>query len=370
MSQWTANEPATLAEIEAELQKHRGETLYITSWGGSWQGAIRQAAWVPFTEQFGIEIVEDSPVDFGKIRSMAETGNVTWDIVDFGTRSVYALGEAGNLEVVTPAIHNGYLDGLPDVTQTPWSAGGGVLWSMGIAYRLSAVDEMWGGKTPTSWADFWDVEAFPGRRSLGSRPHENLIFAQMALHPEVMETIDGRLSIAALDDAQVAESYQALSDIKPNIAYWWKGFTDCPQMLISGELDMCSSSNGRIYDAQQPGAGGEDLYYCYECGHINQTGVYSIIKGSPRKELAELYLAWWGYPENAVRVSTYIPFGQLHKDAIVMLSETITDPDYLAALPTSPVAVQNMVIMDEKWLGQNLDKGQLLLEKFEALLLE
>ena len=202
-SEWTEAEPATLEEIEHALSAYRGETLNITSWGGSWQGYVRQAYWAPFTEKFGIQIIEDSPISSAKIRSMAETGNVTWDVVDFGTRTVYSLGEVGALEEMTPAIHGGYMDGLPEVTKTPWSAGGGVFWSMGIAYSLDSYPNHVGA--PKNFADVWDAERFPGRRSLQARANENVIFAQMALHPEKMETQEGRASLGSLTDAQVDE---------------------------------------------------------------------------------------------------------------------------------------------------------------------
>ena len=98
------------------------------------------------------------------------------------------------------------------------------------------------------------------------------------------------------------------------------------------------------------------LYYCYECGHINQTGVYSIVNGSENKELAELYLAWMGYPENAVQVSNYITYGPLHPEAVA-LAPSVLDPAIVEALPTSPIALEKVIIMDEFWLGTNLKRG-------------
>ena len=361
--EWTAENPATLAEIEAELEKYRGESFNLVSWGGAQQAAWRQGFMIPFMEKFGIEIIEDSPVEYAKIRSMAETGNVTWDVVDSGTRAVYQLGPTGDLEVLTPAIHNGYLDGFPEVARTPWSGGGGNLWSTGLAYSLKSFPDHVGA--PKSWADFWDVENFPGRRSLGDRPNENIIFAQMAAHPELLDTKEGRESLSKLTDAQVDESFEKLLEIKPHIPIWWHTGTDCPQLLISGELDMCSAWNGRIDNAQQ-GEGGEELYYCYECGHINQTGVFYIVKGSPNKTLAELYIAWTGFPERAVQAARYIAYGPLHADAIALVPSVLSKAA-ADALPTSQIALETAVLMDEKWLGLNLDT---LAERFLGFLQE
>ncbi len=71
MSEWTVENPATLAEIEAELENYRGESLVFASWGGAYQAAQREAYIIPFTAKFGIDIVEDSPVEYPKISAMA-----------------------------------------------------------------------------------------------------------------------------------------------------------------------------------------------------------------------------------------------------------------------------------------------------------
>ncbi len=365
-SEWTAEEPATLEEIEAELTKYRGGSFTQTSWGGGWQAAIRQGHMIPFAEKFGIQIVEDSPVELAKIQAMSETGNVTWDVVDFGTRWVYTLGIPGHLEELDPAIHNGYTLAYPEITQTPWSGGAGVLWSTGLAYSLDAYPNHEGA--PKNWVDFWDVDGVSGLRSMGDRPNENVIFAQMALYPEKMESVEGRASISSLDDAQLDESFTHLRVIKDHLVNWWHTGTDCPQGLIAGDYDTCTAWNGRIWNAQQEDDN-SPLYYCYECGHINQTGVYAIVNGSENKELAELYLAWMGFPENAVEVSNYITYGPLHPEAVA-LAPSVLDPAIVEALPTSPIALEKVIIMDEFWLGTNLNEGQMMIERFQELLQE
>ena len=363
MSEWTAENPATLEEIEVALAEYRGQSFTQASWGGAWQAAIRQGHMIPFAEKFGIQVIEDSPVELAKIKAMVETGNVTWDVVDFGTRWVYTLGEPGFLAELDPAIHNGYLSGNPEITQTPWSGGAGVLWSTGLAYTLDEYPDHEGA--PKNWADFWDVDGVDGHRSLGNRPNENVIFAQMALNPNVFDTAESRASIASLDDAQVDQSFAHLELIKDHLVNWWHTGTDCPQGLLSGDYTICSAWNGRIWNAQQEDEN-SPLYYCYECGHINQTGVYSIPEGSPNQVLAELYMAWMGYPENAVQVSNYITYGPLHAEAVKLAAEVI-DPAILNDLPTSPIALEKVIIMDEYWLGTNLDAGQKLIERFQAL---
>ena len=97
-SEWTVDNPATREEIEAELAKYRGRSIVFSSWGGAYQSAQRQAYGVPFAEQFGIEIIDDSQPTVGRVRAMQESGNVAWHVFDTGGGSIHALANGGSLE--------------------------------------------------------------------------------------------------------------------------------------------------------------------------------------------------------------------------------------------------------------------------------
>ena len=362
--QWTADNPATFEEIEAELRNYRGHTLNVTSWGGAYQAAQRQAYFLPFQKKFGIRIVEDSPVEYAKIRRMVSTGNVTWDVVDSGIRAVAQLGPTGDLEELTPAIHNRYLPFFPQVAVTPWSGGGGVLWSTGLAYQKDKIDTLWGGKKPSDWTAFWDTENFPGTRWMGRRVNENIFFAHFARTPEILDTVEGRTSIAKLTHRQVNQSFEMLEEIEPHIQFWWTRGTDCPAALLNDEVDMCTAWNGRIWNVQHE-YGGDNVHYCFECGHVTQTDVFYIPKGSPNKTLAELFISWTAEPHINVDMSNYITYGPLNLQALPLLPDRIA-PEIVANLPTSPVAIEKAVVVDEVWLGTNLDTLAERMEEFLA----
>lgn len=345
------------------MENYRGQSLSFISWGGAHQAAQRQAYFLPFQEKFGIKIVEDSLIEFARIRSMVSGGNVTWDVVDSGTRAVAQLGSTGDLEELTPAIHNRYLPYFPRVTVTPWGGGGGVIWSTGLAYQKDKIDTLWGGKKPSDWTAFWDTEAFPGTRWMGRRVNENIFFAHFARTPEVLDTGERRKAIASLTPEQIDQSFDKLEEIKPHIQFWWTAGTDCPAALLNDEADMCTAWNGRIWNVQNE-YGGDDVHYCFECGHLTQTDVFYIPKGSPNKTLAELFIAWTGHPEINVEISNYIPYGPLNTDAIP-LTQSSVNPRLIPALPTSPIALEKAVSVDEKWLGPNL---HYLAERMEVFL--
>ena len=71
VSEWTVDNPATHEEIEAALSAHEGGSFTFVSWGGSYQEMQRQAFLIPFAEKFGVNIIEDGPPDYAKVRAMA-----------------------------------------------------------------------------------------------------------------------------------------------------------------------------------------------------------------------------------------------------------------------------------------------------------
>ena len=215
IAEWTAEEPATFEEIEAALEYYSRESLAVISWGGAYQEAQSQAYFLPFQEQFGIKIDLLDSNRYYRNRPLGMK-RPTLHVHDLSTTSANQLGIEGYLHELTPAIHNGYLHGFPEVARTPWSGGGGIVWSTSLAYSLNAVDGLWEGQRPTSWVDFWDVDRFPGQRGMLSRLFaEHLFFAQFALDPEVLDSPGSRLAIARLTPEQVDESFAKLESIKP-----------------------------------------------------------------------------------------------------------------------------------------------------------
>ena len=109
--QWTVEVPATRAEIEAELEKFRGDSFVFVSWGGAYQAAQRQAYIVPFEAQFGIDVIEESVPTAAKIRAMVETDNIEWHVIDNGTAGAFQLALSGDLEELE--LQHNRCTGLP-----------------------------------------------------------------------------------------------------------------------------------------------------------------------------------------------------------------------------------------------------------------
>ena len=359
LSEWTPENPATLEEIEAELETRRGESFTFISEGGAFQAAVRRAWLDPLREKFGLGIVEESPgPGVARVRTQAETGNIAWDIIDLGTDQVAALLKTDSLGEYDPTIVDAR--DLLDIVRAPgpYIAGGGITWSTVLAYDTDVYP---GDTGPKTWADFFDLENFPGRRSLRNEVSYGgqIQIQRLARNPELLDTPEGKREVATPSREQMEEDFAWFAEWTKNagnsVIYWDTG-SQCPEFLISGEVDMCSAWNGRIFDAQQTGA---PLGICWECGFMTGTGGWTVAKGlkeqDPAKyELVNLAIAWATFPENNVRIAQFITYGPINKKSFAFMDAPEYD-EVRDELPTSGANIPYSILWDEVWLGDNLD---------------
>ena len=144
-----------------------------------------------------------------------------------------------------------------------------------------------------------------------------------------------------------------------DIIYWSSG-SQCPEMLISGEVDMCSAWNGRIYDAAQTRRPPRDLLgvRLYDRHKRLQNIAKHLKEQDPEAyELANLVVAWVSFPENNVKISQYITYGPVNSKSFPFMA----DPAYDAVrdqLPTSGANIEYSILWDEFWFSDNLDWAQ------------
>ena len=354
MSEWTVDNPATREEIEAALEKHRDSSLVFATWGGAYEAAQAQAYMAPFQEQFGVEIVTDT-MNYAKVRAQVETGNLQWHVLDYGGQAAWQAATDGYLEELDFSIID--TRDFLEAGRSPYFGGGGITWSNVVAYSLEAVDDLWGGNHPTTMADVFDWDNFPGERSLAAPEWSwktSLRFALLSDEPELLDTPEGRASLTVLSDEQIERAYELLDDIGPRIKFWWSAGVDCPSGLISREIDFCTAWNGRIYDAQVKE--GEPITICWTCGHMINTDSWGVPRGlkdqdSNLFELAQLFMAWTSFPEINADLSKYISYGPMNLAAVPILD----GPDFDAVrdhLPTSSSNVPYAIIEDENHDGQ------------------
>jgi putative spermidine/putrescine transport system substrate-binding protein len=349
--QATPEQPLTRPELEALLERYRGQSITVVTYGGAAAAADRNAFYMPFENQFGIKIVEDTNPLPAKIQAMVEAKNVTWDVISLGGFGVWSLGRKGLLEELDFRIID--KRNLLDFVKSPWGGGGGTnVWATVLAYSTGSFPD--GGRQPKSWAEFWDPKQLAGRRGYGDflTGHLELPLLAAGTAPKDIKF--------PLTHEQEEIILQLLEDLAPHIDAYWTAGSTCPELLIKGELDMCSAWNGRIYDAIKQGA---PLKICWECGFVAGGNAFVIPKGSAKKDPAQLFIAWTGLPEIFMNYPKYIPYSPGDKEAIRLMPQAI-DADTLMQMPTADVNMPYAVFADEGWEGANFDR---LNERYQSI---
>jgi len=315
-----------VAGVPASFAAQPNEVVFV-GWGGSLQAAEREAFFKPFEKATGIKVIDVPDINLAKIQAMVETKNVEWDVAQ-------CLGmwiPEGDRTGMWEKLDYSQIDksGFRDFMMTPTGIG---IQSSAIilGYNTKAFPK---GKEPQSWADFWDVKKFPGRRGLLNSPRYTLEFALLA---------DGvpKDKIYPLD---VDRAFRSLEKIKPHINVWWTQWPQPPALLTSGEIGMSITSNGRILPLQKEKAP-VDMQWSQGLLTVDYL---AIPKGSPRRENAMKLIAWMMKPELQAEYAKLSFYGPSNENAMKLLDEETRQK-----LPT--YHTDKMVILNNAWWADNL----------------
>ena len=310
--------------------------LTVVSWGGSYQDAQRKAYFEPYQKATGNKLIEDSwDGGIGGVRAKVQGGAVPWDVLQVEAEEL-SIGCDEGLYV---PIDWGKLGGKDDYLESGvHDCGvGAILWSTVLAYNGDKFPD--GG--PRSWADFWNVEKFPGKRALRKGPKYNLEFALMADGVPVTDVYKVLATPEGVDRA-----FKKLTELKPHLI-WWEAGAQPPQLLASGEVVMTSVYNGRL-DA--PVKEGKDFRIVWP-GSIYAVDSWVILKGSPNQEKAMQLIAFMSAVPNQINLPKYISYGVTNKTA----SRAIP-PDILKNLPSAPENLKKAVAINTEFWTDNVDE--------------
>ncbi len=292
-------------------------SMTIVGWGGTWNDAYKAGVTDPFTAATGTAVTLDEwDGSLARIRAMNESGAVTYDVVSVEAPQL-AIGCDEGLFAPLPATvaaeEPNYLPG----TFHPCGIASDT-WATVMVYDGSKMAE-----GPKSWADFWDVKKFPGKRGmLGQAMYtlENALMADGVAPADVysvLRTPEG-----------VDRAFAKLDEIKPNVV-WWTSSSTAVQNLDAGEVVMTDMYNGRItYDNEN---NGKDYRIVWEAGFFFGTDMWTIVSGSPNPAAATGFMEFFAKPENQAGFPRLYGYGVGDRRAY----DHLTDAQ-LARLPTAP----------------------------------
>jgi putative spermidine/putrescine transport system substrate-binding protein len=321
------------------------ESITVVSNGGSIADAQRKAFVAPFTKATGIRVVEDVfNQELAKIRTQVETRNIQWDVV-----SVTAINEATGCDegLLEPIDWSKYLD--PKLF-----AGVGGFGKCGVPHNFVSGGLAYDGDKikdpPKSWADFWDVKKYPGKRGLLYRAEQTL---EVALMADGVEPKDAMKVLSA--PGGVDRAFKKLAEIKPYV-HWWKSGDESMQILLSGDVAMTFAWNGRVAAANK--ANNRNLKIAFAPGHVSGSQIYAIMKGTPKKELAIKYIVFAAQAEPQAEFARAINYAPASEAAYAFM----TDAEK-ATLPQGHLD-RGSLQAGPVYFGFWLDKGDEVLQRF------
>ncbi len=318
-----------------------GGSLTVADPGGPYSPGYRKAFYDPFEKATGIKVVnvarDAEPT--AQFKAMVETKAYTWDVctLTLSARDILAkqdlLAPIGFSAAEVPGL-------MPEALTGLWM--GVDVYSTIMAYRTDRLK-----KAPQSWADFWNVKEFPGRRSLRKNPIDTLEQALLA---------DG-VPLDKLYPLDVERAFKSLERIKPHVDVWWASGAQSSQLIQSGEVDMIALWNAR---GQAAIDGGAPVNLVWNQGLYSIEG-WGIPKGCPRLKEAQDFVKFCAGAKQQALFTETLAYGPTNLQAYADIPAARA-----TALPTAPANLKVMTIAREDWWSVNRSA---MTERFNTWLL-
>ena len=316
--------------------------ITVVNFGGANGNAQKKAYFEPFEKATGTKVVGvEYNGEQAKIKAMVEAKNITWDVVEVESPDVTRGCDEGLFEKLDYSKIGNKADFTPAAVH---ECGIGVfVWSTVMAYNADKIKN-----APTTWADFWDVKKYPGKRGMRKGARYNLEFALMA---DGVAPADVYKVLATKDGAERA--FKKMTELKPNIQ-WWEAGAQPPQFLVAGDVALTTVYNGRIDAAQREG---KNLGITWT-GGIYDLDYWVMPKGGKNRDAALKFIAMASSANEQSEYAKLISYGPTNTKALAKLDKAVLDK-----LPTSAANSKTAVQFN---VGFWADQGEALEKRFAA----
>ncbi|KMW59376.1 ABC transporter, periplasmic spermidine putrescine-binding protein PotD [Candidatus Rhodobacter oscarellae] len=315
------------------------DPITVVSWGGSYGQAQDNALFNDASANSGIEIIRESGASMSKTCLQVESGAVTWDLVVTGSGGAAAAAAKGCLEKIDFGVVD--VSDFYPTTYTDYCVGSDVFATV-FSWNTAKYGAPGSDGAPANWADFWDVEKFPGTRAYRAN------------------NVDGALEPALLADGVAPEDvYDVLAtregkerainkirELKPHIAVFWESGAMQAQLMKDEEVDMTTGWNGRFDNAAKDGA---TVGYTFNQALLDYD-CFAMPKGAPNKDVAMKFLAEVSKPEYQANLPFHITYGPTNKKAYDV---TTAPKELIEALPSHPKNVPLMLPISLDWYAEH-----------------
>ena len=335
--------------------------LTVVSWGGAYTASQQKAYHEPYMKlNPDVKILNDDSASEGlaKLRAQVEAGNVSWDLVDMVAADTITACDEG---LVLEINHDELLAAAPDGTPASEDFGDmivspcfipQIVYSTTFGYRTDLLD-----KAPMTIADVFDLENFPGKRSLEKKPIGNLEWALLADGVPVEEVYDVLETEEGLERA-----FAKLDTIKDQTVWWVKGAVPT-QLLADGEVVMASAYNGRLFSAIEEEKQPIGMMWDWQVFDLDG---WVVPKGGKNEAEVMKYLKWATDTQRLADQAKFISYGPARASSAPLVGKHADlGIDMAPHMPTAPENAKNTLLFNYEWWADNRAE---LDERFQAWL--
>jgi putative spermidine/putrescine transport system substrate-binding protein len=326
---------ALLSSLPGVSSRARADEKPVTAFvfGGSWKKAAMAAFGEPFTKKTGIPMLYQDPYLFSKLRAMFETKAMQIDVVSVQGEEIF---QARRAKMIMPLDFNIIDKSVLDPRQLRHgdTIGGHVL-----SYCLCYNKKTWpGDHHPNSWADFWNVEKFPGRR---------------VLRKDEVWTMEAALMADGVKESEfyplpVDRVFRSLDRIKPHIKAWYSDNSLAQQLMEQEEADLIAMVNGRASDSIVNNHAPYEMVWNEAICEGGTEGWLAPV-GCPNPTGAMKFLDIVGRPEYQAIFARLMFYGPQNRKANDLLS-----PELAKLMPSYPDNEKLAHMVNFDWWSDNL----------------
>lgn len=324
--------------------------ITVVSWGGAYEKSQVEAYNKPFMAQTGTVVTmtsADNPA--GPIKSMVESGNVTVDVADLEYTDAMRLCDEGLLEPIDPAS----LPPAPDGTPATEDFLDGALTDCAVASMVFSTiygfdTTKYSDQKPSTIADFFNLEKFPGKRGMRKGAKANLEMALMA------DGVPPNQVYATLETPEGLDRAFAMLDKIKAQTVWWEAGAQSAQLLADGEVAMTTAYNGRLFSAAV--SEGKPFQIVWD-GQIYEYELFGIPKGAPNKDEALEYIKFATGTQRLADQTKWISYGPARKSSLPLVGLFEDGKTEMAQnMPTAEVNMKNSLRTSvEFWVDRDVE---------------
>ncbi|SNT38699.1 putative spermidine/putrescine transport system substrate-binding protein [Actinomadura meyerae] len=309
-------------------------SLTVTMWGGAAQKAHVDSYFTPWAKTKNVTIKQDSPTDYAKIKAQVEAGKVSWGPTEVEPNFANTACAAGLLEKLPQDI----LDKAKATGVAESQLGPCAIPILQYSFTIAYNSKTFSGAHPTTWAEFFDTQRFPGKRGFWKYATGGMFEAALladGVKPDQLYPLD------------IDRAFRKLESIKRDIVFFDTG-DQMTQMLASGEAPLVQAWSGRIFQARQAG---EKVANEWKDNLVSYDQIV-VPKGYPNKDLAFEWMRWFlDNPKAQAADAEASIYGPASEKALDLVPEAVRKE-----LPGFPANAQGSAgLVDYGYWAENYD---------------